>query len=86
MYLTSSGDKKNFMSNENIQLISTKKQKRRIKKTSFKLFNNKTREKKLEKAFGLERFQASQKIIKKNEEIEKKIKQYETNIRNRNVY
>ncbi len=85
MYLTSSGDKKNFMSNENIQLISTKKQKEELRKQALNCLT-KQEKKKLEKAFGLKRLKVTEKIMKKNKEIEKKIKQYETNIRNRNVY
>ena len=41
----------------------------------------KNEKKKLEKAYNLERVEASDKIIKKNEEIEKKVKKYENSLR-----
>ena len=65
-----------------MELISTEKQKEELREQTLINIKNQKEKKKLEKAFGLERFQASDKIIKKNEEIEKKIKQYELNLRN----
>ena len=68
-----------------IELISTEKQKEELREQTLVNVKNQKERKKLEKAFAVERFQASEKIIKKNDEIQKKIKQYEINLRNGNI-
>ena len=69
-----------------VELISTEKQKEELREQILNSLKTKQEKKKLEKSFGLERLKVTEKIMKKNDEIEKKIKQYETNLRNGNIY
>ena len=62
-------------------LINAEKHKEKLREQTLNNMKTKNEKKKLEKAFNLERVEASDKIIKKNEEIEKKVKKYENSLR-----
>jgi hypothetical protein len=62
-------------------LILKEKEKEELRKQNLKNIKTQNEKKKLEKSYGIERIKASEEIIQKNEEIERKIKKYESNLR-----
>ena len=63
------------------ELILKEKQKEELREKNLNNIKTHNEKKKLEKTYEIERIKASDEIIKKNEEIEKKIKKYESNLR-----
>ena len=73
------------LNKELLKLLAEEKQNEELREQTMSKLKTKNERRKMEREYGKERADASEKIIKKNEKIEKKIKEYREKLINSNI-
>ena len=73
------------LNKELLTLLAEEKQNEELREATMSKLKTKSERRKMEREYGKERAEASEKIIKKNEEIERKIKEYREKLISSNV-